>query len=67
LNYYVTCGFRHIGNKQLGLVPDLLPHYNNLNLALFENAVDYFEGIESRNTKSAAILSLRTMITSRPV
>jgi ribosomal protein S18 acetylase RimI-like enzyme len=40
VKYYVACGFRHIGNRQLGLVPDLLPHYNNLNLALFENAVD---------------------------
>jgi hypothetical protein len=40
VKYYVACGFRHIGNRQLGLVPDLLPHYNNLNLALFENPID---------------------------
>jgi hypothetical protein len=40
LNYYIACGFRHIGNRQLGIVPGLLPHYNNLNLALFENVVD---------------------------
>lgn len=37
LNYYITCGFRHIGNRQLGIIPGLLPHYKNLNLALFEN------------------------------
>ncbi len=40
VNYYITCGFQHIGNRQLGLVPDLPPHYTNANLALFENAVN---------------------------
>ena len=40
VNYYVGCGFQHIGNRRLGSVPDLPPHYNHANLALFENAVD---------------------------
>lgn len=40
VNYYVACGFQHVGNKRLGSVPDLPPHYSNANLALFENAVD---------------------------
>jgi GNAT superfamily N-acetyltransferase len=40
LNYYIACGFRHIRNRQLGIVPGLLPHYENINLALFENKVD---------------------------
>ena len=39
VNYYVACGFRHIGNRQLGVAPELPPHYHNANLALFENAV----------------------------
>lgn len=39
VSYYVTCGFQHVGNKRLGLVPDLPPHYRNANLALFENVV----------------------------
>jgi hypothetical protein len=39
VNYYVACGFQHIGNRQLGVVPDLPAHYNNANLALFENPV----------------------------
>jgi hypothetical protein len=40
VNYYVACGFRHVGNRQLGIVPDLPPHYANANLALFENQVE---------------------------
>jgi GNAT superfamily N-acetyltransferase len=40
VNYYITRGFRHIGNRRLGAVPDLPPHYSNANLALFENTVD---------------------------
>ena len=40
LNYYIACGYRHIANRQLGSVPGLPPHYKNINLALFENAVD---------------------------
>jgi GNAT superfamily N-acetyltransferase len=40
VNYYIACGFQHVGNKQLSSVPDLPPHYSNANLALFENAVD---------------------------
>jgi hypothetical protein len=40
VNYYIACGFQHVGNQRLGSVPDLPPHYSNANLALFENAVD---------------------------
>jgi len=40
LNYYISCGFRHVRNRQLGIVPGLLPHYKNINLALFQNEVD---------------------------
>jgi ribosomal protein S18 acetylase RimI-like enzyme len=39
VNHYVACGFQHIGNRQMGQAPDLLPHYKNANLALFENEV----------------------------
>lgn len=39
VDYYVACGFRHIENRRLGVVPGLSPHYHNTNLALFENAV----------------------------
>jgi ribosomal protein S18 acetylase RimI-like enzyme len=39
LNYYIACGFQHVRNRQLGIVPGLSPHYENINLALFENAV----------------------------
>lgn len=39
IDYYVACGFRHLGNLQMGHAPDLLPHYKNANLALFENEV----------------------------
>lgn len=41
LNYYIACGYQHIGNRQIGIVPGLPPHYKNANLALFENAVDW--------------------------
>ena len=40
VNYYIACGFRHIGNRQLGASPELPSHYNNISLAYFENAVD---------------------------
>jgi hypothetical protein len=39
VNYYISCGFQHIGNRQLGEAPELPAHYNNANLALFENPV----------------------------
>lgn len=39
IEYYVSCGFCYIGDRQLGLVPDLPAHYNNTKLALFENLV----------------------------
>jgi GNAT superfamily N-acetyltransferase len=39
INYYVSCGFQHIGNRQLGLVPELPPHYSHARLALFENEI----------------------------
>jgi GNAT superfamily N-acetyltransferase len=40
VNYYVACGFRLSGSRQLGIVPGLSPHYSNVYLALFENPVD---------------------------
>jgi GNAT superfamily N-acetyltransferase len=46
VSYYVACGFQHVGNRQLGSVPDLPPHYSNANLALFENVVDSTAHIE---------------------
>jgi GNAT superfamily N-acetyltransferase len=39
INYYVACGFREAGKRQMGLVRDLSPHYQNACLALFENEV----------------------------
>ena len=39
IRHYAACGFQHIGNRQLGLAPELPPHYNNANLALFENEI----------------------------
>ena len=40
VDYYVRCGFQHIGDRQLGDVTGLPPHYSNVRLALFQNAVD---------------------------
>lgn len=40
VDYYVDCGFHYIGDRQLGDVPGLPPHYNNTRLALFQNIVD---------------------------
>jgi len=37
VDYYIACGFRHIENRRLDVVPGLSPHYHNTNLALFEN------------------------------
>jgi ribosomal protein S18 acetylase RimI-like enzyme len=39
VEYYISCGFRRVGSRQLGVVPELPPHYNNIRLALFENAI----------------------------
>ena len=39
VNYYIACGFRHIGNRHLGVVPELPAHYSSANLALFENEI----------------------------
>ena len=39
VKYYVSCGFRHVGNRQLGVMPDLPAHYSNAKLALFENEI----------------------------
>jgi GNAT superfamily N-acetyltransferase len=39
VDYYVKSGFRYIGDRRLGVVLDLPPHYSNTNLALFENLV----------------------------
>ncbi|GAC1375092.1 MAG: GNAT family N-acetyltransferase [Aquirhabdus sp.] len=39
VNYYKQCGFHYIGDKQLGEVSELPPHYNNTKLALFENCM----------------------------
>jgi ribosomal protein S18 acetylase RimI-like enzyme len=39
IGYYVACGFRQAGNRQMGGVRDLSPHYQNAYLALFENEV----------------------------
>lgn len=40
VDYYVDCGFHHIGDRQLGDVPRLPAHYSNIRLALFQNTVD---------------------------
>jgi len=39
IRYYVECGFRQAGNRQMSAVRDLSPHYQNAYLALFENEV----------------------------
>jgi GNAT superfamily N-acetyltransferase len=39
VEYYTRCGFGYIGDRQLGVVPDLPAHYSNTRLALFENLV----------------------------
>lgn len=40
VDYYVSCGFHYIGDRQLGVVPELPAHYSNTRLALFQNAID---------------------------
>lgn len=40
VGYYVDCGFHYIGDRQLGDVAGLPPHYSNTRLALFQNVVD---------------------------
>lgn len=40
IDYYVRAGFRLTGYKQMGESPELMEHYRNLNLALFETEVD---------------------------
>jgi GNAT superfamily N-acetyltransferase len=45
VDYYIRCGFRHIGDRQLGNVPELPPHYSGTTLALFENAADPHAGV----------------------
>ena len=37
VDYYISCGFKHVRNKKLGSMPNLLDHYNNIVLALFQN------------------------------
>jgi len=39
ISYYVACGFREAGKRQMGQVRNLSPHYQNACLALFENEV----------------------------
>ena len=39
VDYYVSCGYRHIGEQAIGKDPRLLPHYHGITLALFENPV----------------------------
>lgn len=39
LAHYATCGFQFRRKRQLGVIPGLSHHYNNINLALFENEV----------------------------
>lgn len=38
VDYYVACGFCHIGDRQLDEAPLLPSHYKNTRLALFQNA-----------------------------
>ena len=40
VDHYIACGFRRIRDRWIGTVPGLPPHYRNVNLALFENAVN---------------------------
>lgn len=40
VGYYIDCGFHYIGDRQLGDVPGLPPHYSNTRLSLFQNTVD---------------------------
>jgi hypothetical protein len=40
VSYYVGCGFHYIGDRKLGDVVGLPPHYSNTRLALFQNIVD---------------------------
>ena len=37
VEYYRACGFKLVRTKQLGSMPKLLGHYNNIALALFQN------------------------------
>jgi ribosomal protein S18 acetylase RimI-like enzyme len=39
IDYYISCGFRRTGSRQLRAVPNLPPHYSHLHLALFQNEI----------------------------
>lgn len=57
--YYMACGFKHVRNKQLGSTPNLLGHYNNIVLALFQNDVQGHSDDESGRPKKRAEASKR--------
>jgi hypothetical protein len=50
VDYYISCGFKHIRNRHLGDVPELPTHYSNIELAMFQNDI---EGAEPTSRLSA--------------
>lgn len=40
IDYYIRAGFKFIGYKKMGDSPELMEHYTNLTLALFETEVE---------------------------
>ena len=39
VDHYISCGFKYVRSRQLGIVPGLPPHYDNIKLAMFENEI----------------------------
>jgi len=39
INHYINCGYKYKRNKFIYKIPELPSHYDNINLAMFENEV----------------------------
>ena len=58
IDYYKECGYSFLALKQLGVVSSLPAHYNNLELALFQNCVKSAQQVDAPEPASPARLSL---------
>lgn len=44
VEYYIKCGFRYVGDRQLSSAPGLPAHYSHTRLALFQNPAGESDG-----------------------